>query len=105
MTTESKAAGKSKTTAVVMALFLSFWSWLYTYQKDARKFWLGAIVIAIDIVAYVIVLTVAGNAPIESTLSSVYKAVTIIGLIIIVAVWVWAFLDAVIKTDEWYRAY
>lgn len=38
---------KSKTTAVVLAIFLGFWSWLYTYKKDFKKFWiyLGIILI------------------------------------------------------------
>lgn len=34
---------KSKTTAILLAIFLSFWTWLYTYQKDAWKFWLNLV--------------------------------------------------------------
>lgn len=32
---------KSKTVCVLLAVFLSFWTWLYTYKYDAWKFWLG----------------------------------------------------------------
>lgn len=32
---------KSKTTAVLLAVFLSFWTWCYTYKRDAWKFWLN----------------------------------------------------------------
>lgn len=32
---------KDKTIAVLLAIFLSFWTWLYTYEKDAWKFWVG----------------------------------------------------------------
>jgi hypothetical protein len=41
---QSQPAGvlpKSKTTAVVLAVFLSFWSWLYTFKVNKTKFFIG----------------------------------------------------------------
>jgi ribosomal protein L40E len=35
------AGAKDKTVAVVLAVFLGFWTWCYTYKKDAWKFWLN----------------------------------------------------------------
>ena len=35
--------GKNKTTAVLLAIFLAPFNWLYTYKKDAVKFWIGLI--------------------------------------------------------------
>ena len=32
---------KDKTTAILLAIFFGFWSYLYTYEKDKLKFWLG----------------------------------------------------------------
>ena len=32
---------KSKTTAILLAVFLAFWMWIYTYKVDAWKFWLN----------------------------------------------------------------
>jgi hypothetical protein len=32
---------KSKTTAVLLAVFLSYWTWLYSYKNDAIKFYLA----------------------------------------------------------------
>jgi hypothetical protein len=32
---------KSKTTAVVLAVFLSFWTWLYTFKVNKTKFFIG----------------------------------------------------------------
>lgn len=32
---------KDKTAAVLLAVFLGFWTWCYTYKKDAWKFWLN----------------------------------------------------------------
>jgi len=34
---------KSKSTAVLLAVFLSFWTWCYTYKRDAWKFWLNLV--------------------------------------------------------------
>lgn len=31
---------KDKTAAILLAVFLGFWGWLYTYKRDAWKFWL-----------------------------------------------------------------
>jgi hypothetical protein len=30
-----------KSTAIILAVFFSFWSWLYTYKRDSLKFWLA----------------------------------------------------------------
>ena len=35
------AVPKSKTTAVVLSVFLSFWSWLYTFKINKTKFFIG----------------------------------------------------------------
>ena len=32
---------KDKTIALLLAIFLSFWTWIYTYEKDSWKFWLN----------------------------------------------------------------
>lgn len=31
---------KDKTAALLLAIFVGFWTWLYTYKRDAWKFWL-----------------------------------------------------------------
>ena len=75
---------KSKTTAVLLAVFLGGWTWLYTYQKDSWKFWLG------------IVLSLIVFNPLWSWL-----------LLFIpnVAIWIWAIIDVSIKSNEFYLNY
>lgn len=34
---------KSKTTAVLLAVFFGFWTWVYTYQRDAALFWINLV--------------------------------------------------------------
>jgi len=38
---KSTGEPKKKATAVLLAVFLSYWTWLYTYKRDAWKFWLN----------------------------------------------------------------
>ena len=35
---------KSKTTSVLLAVFLGPWAWLNTYKRDSVKFWIGLVV-------------------------------------------------------------
>ncbi len=35
------AVSKNKTTAVLLAVFLGFWSWLYTFKINKTKFFIG----------------------------------------------------------------
>ncbi len=66
---------KSKTTAILLAVFLGFWTWVYTYKVDAWKFWLN------------LVLTVLT-----------------IGFWGLVA-WVWAIIDTAIRSEAWFEGF
>ncbi|MCL4479769.1 MAG: hypothetical protein M1381_11880 [Deltaproteobacteria bacterium] len=66
---------KEKTVAILLAVFLGFWTWVYTYQKDAGKFW--------------------GNL--------IFTVITF-GIWGIVA-WIWAIISAVTRPDEFYMNY
>jgi len=57
--------GKSKTTAVVLAVFFSYFTFLYTYNDDAAKFWIclaistllvWTIVVPLGVTIYAIVI-------------------------------------------------
>jgi len=76
-------APKSKNVAVVLAVLLAFWTWLYTYKTDAGKFWAG------------LVLTVAG----------IVLVFAFIGWPILLAVWLWAVVDTASKKADWFRQY
>lgn len=75
----SVGALKSKTVAVLLAVFLSFWTWIYTYKKDAVKFWIGL---------------VAGLG-----LGFLTMGITA------VIVWVWAIIDVAVKPESFYQQY
>ena len=63
---------KTKTPAVLLAVFLGFWTWLYTYQRDAWKFWLN-----------------------------LGLTVVTLGFWGLVA-WVWAIIDVCVKPESYY---
>jgi hypothetical protein len=76
---------KSKTTSLLLAVFLSFWTWLYTYKMDNWKFWTGA-----GIVMFCLLLI---GADVE------WSWVGIPG------VWVWSIIDVSLKNPDWYMQY
>ena len=74
--------GKSKTTAVLLAVFLSFWTWCYTYKTNAAKFWTGLGLCIISV-------------PLD---------LIVIGWFISLGVWIWAIIDVATKDDSYYRS-
>jgi hypothetical protein len=73
----------SKGAAILLAVFLSFWTWVYTYKRDAAKFWIG------------LVLGVLGA----------FTALFIVGFLLVFGVWIWAIIDTAAKSDTWYQQY
>jgi hypothetical protein len=71
---------KTKTPAVLLAVFLGTWTWLYTYQRDATKFWI--------------------------TLGAQFLLFLLgIGFIINWGFWLWAVIEASNRSDDWYNKY
>lgn len=66
---------KTKTTSVLLAVFLGIFTWLYTYKKDAWKFWVN-----------------------------LGMTVVTIGIWGIVA-WIWAIIDTAVRPSSWYEAF
>lgn len=79
--------GKSKTTSVLLAVFLSFWTWLYTFKKDAWKFWVGLVIFI-----FAFILDINREWPLF---------LWIFGS----GLWLWAIIDVAVKKNEWYRSY
>ncbi len=77
------ASSRNKTVAVLLAVFLSFWTWLYTYQRDKQKFWMG------------LGLAILG----------VITSFFIIGDFILFGVWVWAIVSTAARPERDYLMY
>ena len=74
---------KDKTVAILLAVFLAPWNWCYTYKRDAAKFWIGLSMMILGAILLVV----------------------LIGFFLIVAVWLWAVIDAASKPDNFYRQF
>ena len=76
-------APKSKGIAILLAVFLSFWTWVYTYHMNKTKFWVG---LGLSLVGGIL-------------------SIVVVGLFIVAAVWLWAVIDAVTTPDQKYLTY
>jgi hypothetical protein len=77
------ASPRSKTTAVLLAVFLSFWTWLYTYKTDSKKFWIG----------------------LGASIVGAITAAFVVGIVISLGIWIWAIVDAAKRPDSFYASY
>jgi hypothetical protein len=101
---------KSKTASILMAVFLGFWTWLYTYKKDHWKFWVSlgvSLVLGLGLGIFMSWLVIAGLNSFNSVDASAIGFIIVYVLAIIVSfgLWVWAVIDTAIKKDEWYTRY
>ena len=74
---------KDKSIALLLAIFLGFWTWVYTYQRDKVKFW-----------------TALGISVLGALLLVIF-----IGVFVILGVTIWAIIDVAVKPPEFYRRY
>ncbi|MHB8262882.1 MAG: zinc-ribbon domain-containing protein [Acidimicrobiales bacterium] len=78
------APPKSKTAAILLAVFLSPWTWLYTYQRDSSKFWIG---LGVDVVCWVL------------------GWFFLLPWLALFGVWIWAIVDTATKPEQYYLRY
>jgi hypothetical protein len=114
--------GKSKTTAVVLAVFLGFWSWLYTFQVNKVKFFigLGAGVVSSVIQISSAIVNADSNEWYQACINDViYGSTTLdeclqyqpdqtgtfVALFISFGVWLWPLIDNARKPASFYQAY
>lgn len=98
----SEPKGRSKTAAILFAIFLSYMTWLYTYPKDYKKFWVGVGLT----VAYYISYFIWFN-PLQIFSSQVFSedflitsvATSVSGGVI----WIIGIVLAAVRNGEWYK--
>jgi|688.fasta_scaffold975239_1 hypothetical protein len=102
--------GKSKTTAVLLAVFLGIWSWLYTYEQNKRKFWMSliaylglSVVTAIRIV-FVYFQTQQSYYPSDVELIF-WRIFAFVWLLSPMGLSVWAIIDNATKPRSFYETY
>ncbi len=112
---------KTKTAAVLLAVFLGPWTWLYTYRRNAWKFWVGLVGGAAGFVIAIIVAgTYVGSTGFATCSSNGYPCnyyshasstaplaifAIVVCYLIPVAVWIWAIIDVAVAPDSFYQRY
>jgi len=91
---------KSKTTSVLLAVFLSFFSWLYTWRKDWPQFVVGATLHCV----VAPVLFVLG-AFVEVGSSGLQATLICVAILLKLVVWIAAIIDAAVTPSGWYANY
>ena len=91
---------KSKAVSILLAVFLTFWTWLYTYRRNNRKFWLGLILSSLPILFAVVALEF--YVSVSWIPESLFIALS---YLLPMAIWLWAIVDTISKKQEWYDNY
>jgi hypothetical protein len=83
--------GKSRTNSLLLAIFITPFTWLYTYKKDWWKFWVG--------------LAISLLIPMSELLLVFHIVDLSFVIIFIPAIWIWAVIDVSQKNEQWYKGY
>ena len=101
---------KNKTVAVLLAVFLSYITWIYTYAEDKTKFWIAAIplfVIAILVLPEEIHILqnleqyTSDNLPDTPQIDRLSP----ISTLLLFGFWIWSIIDASVRPLSWYQNY
>jgi hypothetical protein len=96
----------TRNAAVTISFFFLQWTWLYTYKKDAGKFWLSAILLYGSVIAFVILTLpplLVNRYVIENDPVSI--APVIIAILIIWTMFISSLVISARRPNEWYDNY
>lgn len=103
------SGSKSKTTAVLLAVFLSAWTWVYTWKVNAKKFWIALGLWVVQIIFYVIGVSQAASKLTCSPTTSVCSShagsgagVILVAWVISLGIWIWAIVNTSTKSRAYY---
>jgi hypothetical protein len=85
---QQRYGGKSKNVALLLAIFFSFFTWLYTFKRDAKKFWISLIIYLLCLI-------------------TIYGGLYLFGIqaIVMPVIWLWAVISTAARKSEWYAQY
>jgi hypothetical protein len=96
---------RSKTIAVLLAVFLGPWTWLYTFRKDAWKAAVGLGIPSTFLVQTVIfwINISRETAPGNVDMPAIHFFTGFLFIFTAFISWLWAVIDTSIKKVEWYH--
>jgi hypothetical protein len=99
----SPKGAKDKTVAILLAIFLGFWTWLYTYEKDKNKFWISLGVIPLGILICFAPVA-AYNSSASGSPDAIIATFAILWLAL-VGIHIWSIVQSVSRSNVWYSNY
>jgi hypothetical protein len=95
---EDNPTAKSKIVAILLAIFFSFFSWLYTYSRNSVKFWVALVIN--------IALPIWFLSKIINDASTVYLTYLVIAWrVALYGIWIYAIVDNSVKRRTFYINY
>jgi hypothetical protein len=103
------SGGKSKTTAVLLAVFLSAWTWVYTWRANSKKFWIALALWIVEVILFSVGAHDAAthlvcNPGGPCTFQSGFGGVILFAWVIGFGIWLWAVIDASTKSQSYYAS-
>lgn len=96
----SLASEKSKTVAVLLAVFLGFWAFLYTFKADKLKFFIALASIFVFFGLGTLVNFLSFTSGGKNLL-----ALDVFGWLLLFGLWLWAVINVAIRGENFYREY
>jgi len=93
---------KSKSAAVILSIFFSFWSWLYTYKINFKKFW---IIFSIFFAYLIGIISISVQFDPANIFTKYGTWIWLFWLLYSGSVWLWALLDNSLKPTSFYVNY
>ena len=91
---------RSQVVAILLAIFLTYIAWLYTYDKDKAKFWL-----AFGVSAVGGVLSILSELAAEASAGTTLVGLDLLFGLALFGIYIWVIIDVAIRGSEWYRDY
>ncbi|MFC1915350.1 hypothetical protein ACFLW4_01455 [Chloroflexota bacterium] len=96
---KSEPEEKDKKKALIIAILFNYNAWLYTYNKDAWKFWSSFVVVTIFIPS--IFILVSQFLPGHGAGYLIIGFIMIFWLVLLAIIWLLAIVDSLPKSKKW----
>jgi len=113
------AALKKRSNAILLAVFLGYWTYLYTFAKDKTKFFIFLVAYSVSSAITMFTISFAieqgfkrawclWDYGYDSTMCEIYEpnyAGTFIGIAMMLGIYIFIIVDRVKKTEDYYANY
>jgi len=99
---------REKSAAVILAVFLSSWTYLYTYKYDAKKFWISTIAGTAPFLVSVLAFTVyeiSYDEDVYIPAEAIGTLFSVVWFFASLAIWITAIVVTATRQDSQYKNY